>query len=450
MFAQQLESFNDHPAVALPDGSEVSYAQLAQLADACYATLAPGTVVAIECRNTLASLVAYLGALRRPCPALLLDAELPAAAREQLYAHYGITRIYGDAGWHLRAGAAPAAHADLALLLSTSGSTGSPKLVRLSAHNLHANAVAIADYLALDAKARPITTLPIHYSYGMSVINSHFQVGATVLLTDAPLTARSFWQFMREGQANSLAGVPAHYQMLKQLRFERMDLPHLRTLTQAGGRMAPDLVQWYAQRAAERDWRFFVMYGQTEAAPRMAYLPCDRVLQHPDAIGVSVPGGRIDLVDGNGNIVNAPGQVGEIVYHGENVMLGYARNASDLLLGNTQGGVLPTGDLARRDAAGLLYIQGRLSRFIKIAGHRIGLDDIEAQLSSPEYTLAATGRDEQLMIAYQGEIDEATLLQRVASRYHLRRQSVTLMKVNALPRSTSGKIRYAELQEQFA
>jgi len=449
MFAQQLESFGDYPAVALPDGSDVSYVQLAQLADTCYATMASGTLVAIECRNTLPVLAAYLGALRCRCPALLLDADLPQDAREQLYAHYGITHIYSPQGWHKRLGSAQTAHPDLALLLSTSGSTGSPKLVRLSARNLHANAVAIADYLALDAKERPITTLPIHYSYGMSVVNSHLQVGATLLLTDASLTAKPFWQFMRERQASSLSGVPAHYQMLTQLRFERMALPHLRTMTQAGGRMTPDLVRRYAQLATERNWRFFVMYGQTEAAPRMAYLPCEQVLQRPDSIGMPVPGGRIELVDSKGHTINEPGQTGEIVYHGENVMLGYANEASDLLLGDTQGGVLPTGDLALRDEAGFLYIQGRLSRFIKIAGNRIGLDDIEMQFSLQGYTLAVTGRDEQLMIAYQGEIDETEFLQLLFTRYHLHRQSVKLMKMDVLPRSVTGKIRYAELQELF-
>jgi len=449
MFAQQLESFGDHPAVALPDGNDVSYAQLAQLADACYATMASGTLVAIECRNTLPVLAAYLGALRHRCPALLLDANLPQDAREQLYAHYGIAHIYSPQGWRKRVGSAQTTHPDLALLLSTSGSTGSPKLVRLSACNLHANAVAIADYLALNAKERPITTLPIHYSYGMSVVNSHLQVGATLLLTDASLTAKPFWQFMRERQASSLSGVPAHYQMLKQLRFERMALPHLHTLTQAGGRMMPDLVQWYAQLATERDWRFFVMYGQTEAAPRMAYLPCEQVLQRPDSIGIPVPGGRIDLVDSDGHLINKPGQTGEIVYHGENVMLGHAHEASDLLLGDMQGGVLFTGDLASRDDAGFLYIQGRLNRFIKIAGNRFGLDDLETQLSIQGYTLAVTGRDEQLMIAYQGDIDETEFLQRLFVQYHLHRQFIRMMKVDVLPRSAIGKIRYAELQESF-
>lgn len=450
MFADRLESFGGNVAISLPDGSYVSYVQLAGMADTMYESLPPGTLVAIESASTLDTLVAYLGALRRRCPAILLDADLPLDTRKSLYNRYGIGAVFGASGWMTGVSSAHAAHPDLALLLSTSGSTGSPKLVRLSVRNLQSNAAAIAQYLALDESDRPVTVLPVHYSYGLSVVNSHLLVGATLLLTSEPVTSKAFWETVREGHATSLSGVPAHYAMLRRLRFERMALPDLRTLTQAGGRMTPDMVRWCAELAVQRGWRFFVMYGQTEAAPRMAYLPPEEALKRPDSIGIPIPGGRIELVDAEGAVQALGAGYGEIIYYGDNVMLGYASQAEDLLLGDVMGGRLATGDIARRDNDGFLYVEGRRSRFIKVAGNRIGLDDVESQLTACGYQVAVTGVDDLLMVAYQGLLDEAALLDTLFARYRLHRTRVKLKQVAEFPVSTSGKVLYEQLKELFA
>jgi len=456
-FATGLERHGERPALLLAGADAVSYAALARLADAVYARAdAPPSaraVVAIEADNGVAAVAGYLGALRRGQPALLIDSTLAPELRERLYRHYGIGWVWGAEGnWQARSGAVAAdVHPDVALLLSTSGSTGAPKLVRLSMGNLQANAESIATYLDLDENERPIMALPFHYSYGMSVLNSHLARGAAVLLTAEPVTGRGFWDFFRAAGATSLAGVPTTYTLLRQLRFERMDLPTLRTMTQAGGRLAEQHVAWYATLAQSRGQRFIVMYGQTEAAPRIAYVPPERLLDKPGAIGIAIPGGTLELVADDGAVIAAAGVVGELRYRGANVMLGYAECAADLAAPDCNKGVLLTGDLAERDADGYYYVRGRRSRFIKVFGNRIGLDEVEMQLRARGYEVAVTGRDDLMVVALRGDAEQASALAALLPGwYRLHHSALRVAAVDAFPLSSAGKLQYAALLEQLA
>lgn len=457
-FAARLEQFGNRPALILEDGKTVRYKELARQADAVFR--APGapvvarTLVAVECDNNPASVAGYLGALRNGFPVLLVSAQLARELRAQLYAHFKVPLVWTATGrWQSRRCQGPRVHPDLALLLSTSGSTGSAKLVRLTLASLEANARSIAEYLQLDERERPVTTLPIHYSYGLSVLNSHLSVGASLLLTSHPVTARRFWDQFREQQATSFAGVPATYAMLRQLRFERTALPSLRSMTQAGGRLAPALVRWFGELAALRGQRFVVMYGQTEAAPRMAYVPPRRVLEKAASIGVPIPGGRLELVHADGSIIGTAGATGELRYTGPNVMMGYATGPADLAAGDTQGGVLHTGDLAWRDDEGYFYLAGRLRRFIKIFGNRIGLDDVEAQMRDKGFDIAVTGRDDLLLAAVRGaasDADRHALTAHIASLYRIHHSAIRVVPVETFPVSLTGKVRYADLLETLA
>lgn len=454
MFAHRLETFGDRVALVLESGSSVTYAELARQSDAVFQARAfpRGQLVAIECQNALPSVAAYLGALRQNYPALLVDAQLEETLRHRLYDHFGIAHVWSAEGeWHARNVVSPPVHPDVAILLSTSGSTGSPKLVKLTAANLQSNADAIAHYLGLHETERPITTLPIHYSYGLSVLNSHLTVGASILLTGQPVTARKFWDMFRENNATSLAGVPTIYAMLKQLRFERMELPSLRTMTQAGGRLTPDLVRWFGELAAERGQRFFVMYGQTEATARMSYVPAERLLEKVGTIGIAIPGGRLELIGEDGQVIESAGVTGQLRYMGPNVMMGYAAQIEDLALADTQSGTLLTGDLAWRDDDGYFHIAGRLKRFIKVFGNRIGLDEIEGQLREGQYDVAVTGRDDLLVVAWKGasQTEAAELVAQLSARYRLHRSAIRVHAVDAFPLSTSGKVQYADLLEML-
>jgi acyl-coenzyme A synthetase/AMP-(fatty) acid ligase len=293
---------------------------------------------------------------------------------------------------------APELHDELALLLSTSGSTGSSKYVRLSHQNVWSNAKAIADYMALKADELPITTLPPSYSYGLSIIHSHLWVGAGLAVTDKTFFERDFWNFLREVKATSLAGVPYHYEILKKLRFAKMELPHLRTLTQAGGRMSTELTQEYATHCKTKGMRFFTMYGQTEASPRMSYVSAEQAFAKAGSIGQPIPGGTLELQSETGDVLTDAHLVGELVYRGPNVCLGYAEGRADLSLEDVNQGVLYTGDLAERDVDGYYRIVGRKKRFIKLFGNRINLQDVEQQLSATGVDAACSGRDDVLEV----------------------------------------------------
>jgi acyl-coenzyme A synthetase/AMP-(fatty) acid ligase len=314
-------------------------------------------------------------------------------------------------------------------------------MVRLSYANLSTNAESIASFLGINSAERAITSLPIHYSYGLSVLNSHLARGAGILMTDEAVTTKPFWTLFREAGATSLAGVPVTWQMLQRLRIERMDLPSLRTLTQAGGRLAPELIRHFAQISRDRGWRFIVMYGQTEATARIAWLPPERLANKLGAIGIAIPGGAISL-DASG----------ELIYRGPNVMLGYAETAADLALGDVQGGVLATGDLARIDEDGVVWLTGRSKRIAKVFGNRVNLDEVEALLDSRmQLDSAAIAGDDKLLVAIASDTPDAAAqalaLLREALGVHP--SGLDVRGLNALPLTASGKKDYPAVQALF-
>ncbi|MEN3293225.1 MAG: long-chain acyl-CoA synthetase [Burkholderiales bacterium] len=450
-----LSDFGARTAVISDEGETLDYQELASRADAAEAPLR-GTrrLVAIESDNSVASLCAYLGAVRARHPVVLLDAALPDALRRVLLARYRVEAVWAARSrsweWLRTVSDPPALHPDLAILLSTSGTTGSPKLVRLSLKNLASNAASIASYLGIGPDDRPVTALPMHYSYGLSVIQSHLVAGATLLLTSQSIASRAFWDFSREESATSFSGVPTMYEMLRKLRFEQMTLPSLRTLTQAGGRLAPESTGYFAALAQTRGWRFFVMYGQTEASPRMAYLPPERALAKPGSIGRAIPGGSFQVVDGEGKFVTEPFNEGELIYRGPNVMMGYAEAPEDLALGDVAGGVLPTGDLAYFDEEGFFYVTGRIKRFLKVFGNRISLDEVELFAKATGTHAAATGKDDLLMLAVRKPArPPSEIASEICRQYRLHPSAVRVIEVPEFPTSSAGKIQYPVLLESL-
>jgi len=267
-------------------------------------------------------------------------------------------------------------HPDLAMLLSTSGSTGNPKLIRLSKTNIETNMKSIAEFLSLTANDRAITTLPMNYTYGLSIINSHLYAGASIIFTDSSIVDQQFWQLFDEYRPTSLNGVPYTYQLFKRL-LKPKQLKHLRYMTQAGGRLGSSLQEYFAKLTQEHNRDLYVMYGHTEATARMAYLDPSRVLDKLDSIGQAIPGGRFELVDDQGRVITSPHTLGELIYYGPNVSMGYALTLEDLSLADQWQGRLSTGDLAMVDEEGFFFIQGRKNRYVKVYGVRINLDDIE-------------------------------------------------------------------------
>ena len=448
-------------------GESITYEQLALSAEEFAQNIPQRSLIFALCKNSIGSLVGYAGMINYSNVSLLLnsatDRELlrnlinvyrpdylwvPKSLTTQfeefssIYDSWDYVLLKTTFDWHY-----PLSD-DLALLLTTSGSTGSPKLVRLTSGNLKANTQSIVEYLQLDSTEKPITTLPMNYSYGMSIINSHLAVGATLLLTDSSIMEKKFWSFFREREATSFGGVPYTYEMLNKLRFFRMNLDSLRTLTQAGGKIPVVLHQKFAEYAHTAGKRFFVMYGQTEASPRMAYLPHEKALEKCGSIGIAIPGGKFSLVGTDGKEINEPYVPGELVYSGANVSLGYAEAGEDLNKGDEFKGRLYTGDLAQFDKDGYFYIVGRKKRFLKIFGNRLNLEETEGLIQSHFNTeCACTGVDDKMRVFVTGNFPTEEIKKFISEKTALNPVAFDICSVDAIPKNEYGKVLYQALEE---
>ncbi len=453
--------------VALVDaasGQEVSYRELGERTRALAARLAgPKALVFMFLRNSIETIIAYLAALDAGHAVALLDQQMKRDRALELVDIYRPEHLYvddadeqapppdsysGDSRFFRRTRAADSTvpHRDLAILLPTSGTTGNPKFVRLSRENVTDNAVAIARSLRIGRMDRTITNLPLHYSYGMSILNSHLTAGASVVVSDASVVEPRFWESVREYDVTSLAGVPYTYQMLERIGFLSMELPALRKMTQAGGKLGEALVRRFHDVLNAWGASFFVMYGQTEASPRISCVPPERLGDKVGSVGVAMPGGALAISTSEGPTTMA-NTVGEVVYRGRNVMMGYASERPDIALGDTQGDTLYTGDLGHFDSEGFLYLSGRSKRITKLFGLRLSLDDVESMVRQLG-PVGAVGGPDRIHVYHEAvAADEAR-----DARLNLARdlkipvQAVEFHLLDELPTMTNGKVDYRRLE----
>ncbi|WP_018353643.1 AMP-binding protein [Longispora albida] len=432
---------------AVLTGADLSPADL-------YDAVPPGAVFA-RTGQTVAAVRRYLGAFAAGRPVALLDPALAPETLAELVRRFepAVVTGIGEGGAGADPGELPKGyvtgdvlgeawirenapehqpHPDLGVLLATSGSTGDPKLVRLSRQAIVHNAGAIAEVLGItDGEVAP-TSLPLFYSFGMSVLNSHLAAGATVLVIEGGVLAREFWAAFDQYEATSLAGVPYSYEMLSKIRWTPAKHPSLRTLTQAGGKLRDELIEKFSGLSE----RFYVMWGQTEAGPRMTTLPADKLAAKLGSVGLPLPGGAVSIEDG------------EVVYRGPNVMMGYAETAADLARGDDEGGVLRTGDIGHVDEDGFLWLKGRTKRFGKIFGVRVNLADIEALVTGAgEGPVAAVSGSECVVVHIEGvDAGRAKEIQSLlAERLKLHRTGFDVRPIDRLPLLSNGKINYREL-----
>jgi acyl-coenzyme A synthetase/AMP-(fatty) acid ligase len=450
---------DDRPAlVDVTTGSTLSYADLlnwAQERKAIYG--GERGLVFVFARNSMPSVLAYLSAIQSDQPVALLDHGLSVEFRRQLVDRYapGFIHWEGDGddpvvdgyervvpSLYVRSQVVRSSlHPELAVLLTTSGSTGSQKLVRLSRVNISTNAHAIASSLDLTRSDRAITALPFHYSYGMSVINSHLDVGASVLVAGLSVLEKEFWEAVRTHGVTSFAGVPFTFQMLERTGFDTMDLPHLRYVTQAGGSMSPERTRVLVEALEPRGIGLYVMYGQTEAAPRISCLSVTRQPEKIGSVGRALDGGELMIDAGEGS-------EGEVVYRGPNVMMGYASDASDLSRGDVQGDTLRTGDLGFVDDEGFLHLTGRMKRIAKLFGLRLNLDEIEAMVHSlGQCGVVNIG---ETLYVHHVSTDESAV---AAAQEHLEKilnlppNAITFHRHDVLPTLGNDKIDYGRLEK---
>ncbi len=452
----------DSIALIDSDGDEASYGDIVDFSQEFGDIIAKRSLVFIKCRNCVGSVIGFLASISDQIVPLLLDDSMDDGlfnrlievyhpqyiwkpdmaldnSEEVVFSKYGYALVRtGYQSYPLYDG--------LSLLLSTSGSTGSPKLVRHSYVNLDSQGKNISAFFAAREDDKAIADLPMHYTMGLSVIISFLYAGATVLLTGLTVLDTEYWEYIKSNQASVFTNIPYTYEILSKLRFFRMDLPHLRILSQGGGKLREELFVQCVDYANKNGKQFIATYGQTEGTARMAYLPSEYAGDKVCSIGKAIPGGKLYLIDENDSVITRQDQEGELVYEGPNVTLGYAESAEDLLKGDERKGILRTGDIAKMDEDGFFYITGRKSRFLKLTGHRVSLDECEKLVTARfGNQCACTGDDTKLCVHICGEFDQNEVIDYISSVTKMNTCMICVMELDKIPRSSTGKVLYSQL-----
>lgn len=448
---ESFEVFANRDCLKFSDSPPLTYADVLKIGDSIFSDYSgPRALVFIEGDKGVSTIASYIAAIRRGYVVHILDRDKTQSNTNLISAYRPNIVISCDG----RSSETNIKHEDplsladdLAVLLSTSGSTGVCKFVKLTHKNLCANTKSIVEYLKLNNKDVAATLLAPFYSYGLSIINTHLNIGASLLVTDKSIQDEGLIGDMASAGVTNFPGVPYSFELLSTLNFDWIKLRSLRFITQAGGKLSTDLVTKFSKLGEDHGWEFFVMYGQTEASPRISYLPPSLASKFPESIGRAIPGGKLTLLDDDGNEIEQNGAEGELVYSGDNVMIGYATSLEDLAISETIS-KLHTGDLAVRLEGDLFQITGRKSRFLKLFGLRIGLDSVEGIAESFNVTCAALGSDEELVLFTEGEAPES-LKQRVAEKIGVPISVIQIYQIDKLPRLSNGKKDYRELNSRL-
>lgn len=450
----------DRSKIAVIDDSKqsVTYGYLCDFATEFKNHLPERTLTFILAENTIGSLLGYFAMLSNRIVPLILSRNTDRTLLDNLYEMYQPKFLwvpkeivenfdgevtYESHGYVLMntGNVAPKLHEDLSLLLPTSGSTGSPKLVRHCYNNIEANARNVAQMFKMTGEEKTMASLPMHYTMGLSVIASHLYAGCTIYLCGLSLADREFWKTMKEGGVTSFTGVPFSYEILSKLRFFRMNLPDLQIITQGGGKLSKELFKECCDYAERTGKKFIPTYGQTECTARMAYLEADMASKKQGSIGKAEPNGQLSIIDNDGVETFAGEATGELVYRGENVTMGYAVCKEDLVKGDENHGIMHTGDIAYRDADGYYFIVGRMKHFLKIFGLRIGLDEMEHLIKSNFTTdCVCSGTDEILKVYITTESLKEAVADFVAEKTHLFHKNIKVEYIPEIKRNEAGKV----------
>ena len=452
-----------HPALVEESGAEVGYGILVSIFEEIHEVIPKRELVFCLCRNVNSSLAGFLALYDNKDVCLLLSDSIDRALLSSLDETYQPSYYWKPenssipvttenvyqldeyvlckTGRH-----APEMDIRLSMLMTTSGTTGSPKLVRYKYGNIESNAKNVASIFGWSEEERGILDLPMQYTMGLNVICSHLYAGATVLLTGSSLMNPQFWAYIKQQQGTNFTGVPFSYEVLKKLRFQKMDLPYLKTMAEGGGKMSDELFASFAKFAAESGKRFFATFGTTETSARLAYLEPEEATTHCGSIGKAIPEGKLYLIDETGNKISSPDVEGELVYEGPNVTMGYAESKQDLQKGEEFDGVYQTGDLAKMDNDGNYYIVGRKKRFLKLFGLRVSLDQVESMITEEfQLSCACTGNDQIMDIFIESKTMKKEVLEFVSTKTGLLKKSFEVHSIERIPRFESGKINYKQL-----
>jgi len=431
------------------DGKQVTYGEILRLADSITAQVPERALCFMMVENNVDSLAWVMASLiSQKFVPLILNAKTDETLYNNLLQTYQPAYIWKAGTLQRTENPITPLHPDLSHLLPTSGSTGSPKLVRHKYENIEAAGLNISTFFELKETDRPLMVLPLYYTMGLSMVFSHLRVGATVLITNRNMTDAAFWKFLKDERATSFTGVPYSFQILNLMRFFRMDLPDLELLTQGGGKMSHDLNVKFAEYCRDHNKRWIATYGQSECTARMAYLPAKWALDKVGSIGVAVPNGELCLIDADNKSITTPHTEGEMCYRGKNVTMGYATCLKDLTKGDERNGFIRTGDLAYFDEDGCYYIVGRMGRFLKLFGMRVGLDECEQIIANDCQTeCACVGTDEKMIVYITDAAKQQAVKEALVEKTHIVATSFEIRVIDAIPKNEAGKKLYSKLEK---
>lgn len=461
-----LETRGGKTALVSEEGKTYSYEELSVLSSTCLVGIRQGSLCFLICENIPEAIIFYVGLIRNQITTMLIPGDLSESKIESMILTYSPDYVISNiqskpsdsnfqaigyfnkyAVYENKGPTSSPVSSHVALCLTTSGSTGSPKFVKLSLDNLQSNTYSIIKALDIEETQRTITTMPMSYSYGLSVINTSIDAGGTLVVNSRPVTSKEFWNLVIRENVNTLSGVPYIYEQLSRVSVDFLCRTRIMKLTQAGGKLKREIRQHFSKICKETGIRFYVMYGQTEATARIAVLPPDDFAEFDNAIGFVVPGGKLTIVDEQENQIRSPGIIGELCYEGPNVFQGYATNRSDLNLPNSSPIILKTGDLGFFDSDARFFISGRIKRIAKILGIRVNLEEVESFL--------ATAGFEAYCIEYFGKLFVVTVTREVSQEVKaelfaylgMNSQLISFLQIDSIPRMDSGKVDYPSILE---
>lgn len=454
------------PALVDTAGSSMTYEELAAHIEAVREKGLTRSVAFILADNNVESLTLFLALTEAGVVPLLMHANLDESLLDQyvrMYEPHYICRpesrapVMGERAMVLRLGAYVMAemeyvpyplHEALAFLLSSSGTTGSPKLVRHCLSNMTENARHVAEVFRFSPADRSLANLPIYFTQGLNVALANLYAGALVVLSNVSLMSREFWALLTDQRITSITGVPFSYEVMVRLGLLKKEWPDLRVLNEGGGRLSDSLFRAIAEYADRTGKEFIPTYGSTETTSRMAYLPAELALEKTGSMGRPLPGGRFELVDEDGQVIPTPHREGELVYYGPNVTLGYAFDKADLAKGDERHGRYATGDIAYFDEDGCFFITGRKGRFTKIFGYRIGLDEVEKILKDHYASaFACTGNDKTVFVYTDQDLDAREVAGFLSDKLGLLSSVFHVIRIPDIPRNSYGKVLYTELKQ---
>ena len=466
---KSISNYGNNVALISELTGSLSYNDLVKKTDDFKKNIPERSLVFLISKNTVASLICYISSIRNNCVVILADAKTGISEILNLIKLYEpsfiaapinwfenskfngfkiLENIYDYSIYRTNYQKFPKMNNDLSVLLPTSGSMGSPKYVRLSNRNLKANTDSIINFLKIESKDRTVTTMPCSYSFMLSIINTHIDSGASILVCDYSVTQKKFWEQFKANKVTSLSGVPYLFDIFIKLGLNKIYIPSLHTFTHAGGKLDNKSAKKILEFCEQNNIKFTMMYGQTEATARMAYLNCKNTPNKLGSIGKSIPSTEMWIENKNGEKVKKPGEIGELVFKGKNVSMGYSKNINDLNKSDENKGILRTGDLASFDDEGFFYIKGRLTRIAKIFGNRLNLDEIEEKMKIKGIEVACKEKEDKLSVFFESSFLKKDVLNKISEITGQNKISFKCIGINRFPRTFSGKIDYSKLEKE--